>query len=167
MQQRASNKMGARAAGFIPAVHTAGIKPAARGVVILALAFVVMLLAGCGQADGLVPVSGKVSIDNKPLAAGSVCFHPDAGKGTKATVEAVGVIDSQGNYKLVSGAKEGAAPGWYKVTVTAQEKFDAKDPYALPKHLINAKFSDPHTSGLTIQVVERPTAGAYDIKVTK
>ena len=124
-------------------------------------------LAGCGQGAGLVPVTGKVTVDGKPLGTGSVTFHPDTAKGNTAPQLAAGEIDAQGNYKLVSGAREGAPPGWYKVTVTAQEPADAKNPYAPPKSIVNPRFGDVQTSGLTVQVVGNPAPGAYDLSVTK
>jgi hypothetical protein len=125
------------------------------------------VLAGCGQDAGLVPVSGKVTLDSKPLGTGTVTFHPDAAKGNKAAHLATGEIDSGGNYKLTSDGKEGAAPGWYKVTVTAQESTDSKNPYAVPKSILNSKFRDAQTSNLSFEVMPNPDAGAYDIKVSK
>ena len=124
------------------------------------------LLSGCGQGETLVPVTGKVTIDGKPLGTGSVTFEPDSSKGTKAQV-AAGEIDAQGNYKLMSGGKEGAAPGWYKVAVIAQEPADSKNPYAIPKSIVNSKFRDVKTSNLSVEVVANPAPGAYDFKVTK
>jgi hypothetical protein len=67
----------------------------------------------------------------------------------------------------MSATSEGAPLGWYKVTVTAQEPIDPSNPYAPPKHLISPKFSDPTTSGLAIEVLERPAAGAYDLVLTR
>src|SRR4051812_41535360 len=123
---------------------------------------------GCSSGGTkLTPVAGKVTVDGAPLATGSVTFHPDAAKGNNTPHIPVGSLDAQGNYKLVSATKDGAPLGWYKVTVSAQEPIDPKNPYAPPKHLINPKFSDASTSGLEIEVVVSPPAGAYDIKLAK
>src|SRR5262249_21050575 len=127
-------------------------------------------LVGCGKGagdGGLTLVAGKVTVDGKPLGTGAVTFHPDAAKGNTTPHIPVGVLDAEGNYKLVSGTREGAPPGWYKVTVSAQEPADEKNPYAPPKSIINRKFGDVQTSGLAAQVVENPAPGAYDFKVTK
>jgi hypothetical protein len=126
-------------------------------------------LAGCGGGGGekLTPVAGKVTVQGAPLTTGGVSFHPDAQKGNRTQHIPVGSLDAQGNYTLMSAAREGAPLGWYKVTVTAQEPIDLKNPYAPPKHLISPKFSDPGTSGLAVEVVERPAAGAYDFQVSK
>ena len=123
--------------------------------------------AGCGKDAGLVPVTGKVAVDGKALGTGSVTFHPDAAKGNTAPHLASGEIDAQGNYKLMTDGKEGVPAGWYKVTVTAQEPADPKNPYALPKPIVNPKFRDVKTTNLSAEVVATPAAGAYDFSVTK
>jgi len=125
-------------------------------------------LSGCGvPAEKFTPVVGKVTVDGTSLGTGSVTFHPDAAKGNTTPHIPVGTLDADGTYKLMSATKEGAPFGWYKVTVSAQEPIDPKNPYAPPKHLISPKFSDASTSGLEIEVVEKPQPGAYDVKLTK
>ncbi len=126
------------------------------------------VLTGCGgSGEKLTPVTGKVTVSGAPLATGSVTFHPDSAKGNTSQHIPVGALDAQGAYKLMTAEQEGASTGWYKVTVTAQAPIDPKNPYAPPKHLINPKFSDPNTSGLAVEVVDRPAAGAYELIVTK
>jgi hypothetical protein len=130
-----------------------------------------MPLAGCGQGpeggEKLLPVAGKVTMGDKPLTTGAVTFHPDAAKGNSTPHIPVGFLDAQGNYKLKSATKDGAPPGWYKVTISAHEPVDEKNPYAPPKHIIDPKFGSEQTSGLAVQVVENPAPGAYDFNVTK
>ena len=115
----------------------------------------------------LVPVTGIVTVNGSPLTTGSVTFHPDADKGNTTQHIPTGAIDAQGNYRLTSATKSGAPPGSYKVAVTAQGPIDSKNPYAPPTHLINPKYADPNTSGLTMEVSASPAAGAYDIKLAK
>jgi hypothetical protein len=125
-------------------------------------------LSGCGTGgEKLTPVAGKVTVNGAPLATGGVTFHPNAQKGNNTPHIPVGTLDDQGNYQLMSTTKEGAPLGWYKVTVSAQEPIDPKNPYAPPKHMIDPKFSDPSTSGLEVEVVASPSAGAYDLKLAK
>jgi hypothetical protein len=128
-------------------------------------------LAGCSKSAGdgekLVAVAGKVTVSGNPLTSGAVTFHPDTAKGNNTQHIPVGTLDAEGNYKLASATKSGAPLGWYKVTVTAQQPIDEKNPYAPPKHLINPKFGDVRTSGLAVQVVESAAPGVYDLKVTK
>jgi hypothetical protein len=123
-------------------------------------------LAGCGaKVDSFTPVQGTVTVNGAPLAKGSVTFHPDSARGNSTPHIPVGTLDAEGRYKLMSATKEGAPLGWYKVTVTAQEPIDPKNPYAAPKHLISPKFSDVSTSGLAIEVVKQAASDAYDIKL--
>jgi hypothetical protein len=125
---------------------------------------------GCGQGPGgerLVAVAGRVTLNGQPLGQGAVIFHPDAAKGNRSQHIPLGSLDAQGTFKLESGKKAGAPLGWYKVAVSSQEPPDPKNPYAPPKHLINPKFADPQTSGLSVEVVEKPAPNAYDFQVSK
>lgn len=70
---------------------------------------------GCGS-DGLVPVSGQVTLDGTPVSSGRVEFYPEVGR------PASGAIGSDGRYSLTTdGAGEGVEPGKYAVTITARE----------------------------------------------
>jgi hypothetical protein len=125
-------------------------------------------VVGCDRSGvgRVVPVKGIVTIDGKPLTTGSLVFKPDAGKGNQSTFEPAGQIGADGSYELFTGPKEGAPLGWYNIGVVAQE-LNAADPYAAPKSLIPAKYADAVSSGVAIEVVENPAAGAYDIRLTK
>jgi hypothetical protein len=135
------------------------------------VAIVGAALVGCGKdaapGEKLIPVAGTVTLNGQPLTTGGVTFHADVAKGNNTQHLPAGVLDAAGKYKLLTAAREGAPPGWYKVAVSAQAPADAKNPYAPPRHLIHPKFGDPKTSGLTVQVVENPASGAYDFTVTK
>jgi hypothetical protein len=132
-------------------------------------ALLTFALTSCSRksSDTLVPVAGVVTVNGAPLTTGSVTFHPDSASGNMTQHIPTGPIDPQGNYRLSTATKAGAPPGAYKVTVTAQAAIDPKNPYAPPTHLIDRKYADPVTSGLTMQVSPSPTAGAYDIKLAK
>ncbi len=136
---------------------------------ILSLGVSVAAGAGCGDpADEVktVHVEGKVLLGNNPLTTGGlVIFYPD--KANKHQYEARGQINEQGVYKLHCDfkQKEGAPVGAYRVAVIAQK--EPKDPYGDPIWLIHPRFGDPNDSKLTIQVVENPAAGAYDLKVSR
>lgn len=126
-------------------------------------------VSGCGKQDGkLAPVQGKVRVGDDPLSTGVVIFRPDASKGNTSKEEPRGQLDAEGNYKLQTAQKEGAAPGWYKVgIIAAHPSTDPKNPYALPKSLIPSIYNDPEKSGLTVEVVEKPNPGAYDLTIRK
>jgi hypothetical protein len=78
------------------------------------------LLAGCGSAGGpaLTPVTGTVTLDDKPLAGALVRFMPQGNtKGNGGSAR----TDAAGKYEIVAHAmseRKGLLPGDYKVMVT-------------------------------------------------
>jgi hypothetical protein len=124
-----------------------------------------LTVAGCGGLK-LVPVSGKVTLDNKPVHGGGVSFIPDASKGNTARVSCVGRINAQGRYELTTTAVKGSdsgkgAPlGWYKVTLLTTLP-------GAPEIKVHSKYLDPDKTPLSIEVVADPAPGAYDLKLTK
>jgi hypothetical protein len=116
-------------------------------------------LFGCGpkSGHGLVPVEGKVTLNGGPLpegGSGSVTFASTDGKGNTAT----GLLDSSGRYRMSTfEPNDGVAPGEYKVSViwTSPGSGDPKTGVLRPPaSMIDAKFSNPATSGLTATVSE-------------
>src|SRR5262249_47603539 len=94
---------------------------------VLAGAWLALGSAGCGDPSGVgrtVPVAGKVTVDGRPVKAGTVSFRPDKSKGNTNAHEPYGEIDSEGNYTLFTGTKKGAPVGWYRVAVMAAEPVD-------------------------------------------
>jgi hypothetical protein len=126
-----------------------------------------LALVGCGKGEGdlanLVPVAGTVAVGDKPLTTGSVTFRPDAARGNLTKHEPHGRIGSDGKYEMLTTTLKGVPPGWYKVRVTATMSNDPKNPYAIPTSLIPTRYADPETSGLSLEVVEKPEAGRYDL----
>ena len=128
--------------------------------------------AGCrevGDAGNRVPVAGKVTFkDGKPLPRGTVIFAPDGAKGNASLHEPRGTIDGAGNYKLMTTPeREGASPGWYTVTIIAQEPYDESKSSWDPPWLINRKYGSRQTSGLAVEVTEKAEPGQYDFQVSK
>jgi len=134
----------------------------------IALVVGMVALAGCDSRPPptpCFPVTGSVTLNKKPLATGTVKFAPDASKGNTSKESAIGLIQPDGKYSLVTNGRSGAPLGWYKVTV---------EPTAVPGELpagqappkpaaINAKYKKAETSGILIEVTENPKPGAYDI----
>ena len=120
---------------------------------------------GCNRGPDLklVPVSGRVTYDGRPVTTGSISFRPDTAKGNSSPYEPAGDIDANGNYKLYTAGKEGAPPGWYKVAVVSTAEPDPENPSAVPKSFIPRKYGEPTNSGLEKEVVEQPPTSAYDI----
>lgn len=117
------------------------------------LAFV----AGCGSAK-MPPVSGTVTVKGAPLSKGSLSFRPDAGNPTKFVP--AGIIEG-GKYTISTNGKPGAPLGKYKVLVVAQQEVDSTRPEEA-KSLINPAYSDPAKTTLSVEVVEKPAANAYN-----
>jgi hypothetical protein len=132
-----------------------------------------LILAGCGKEPGdegkRVPVAGKVVFnDGRPLPRGTVIFTPDGAKGNSSQHEPRGAIDAQGNYKLSTTERlSGVHPGWYLVTIVAQEPYDEKKSDWDPPWLISRKYGNRQTSGLTVEVIENPEPERYDFQVSK
>lgn len=134
-----------------------------RSVVLLLILALGGLSTGCGKDDKvkLLPVEGKVTFVDKPLTTGYVTFYPDTAKGNQSQEVPSGVIDKEGRYFLESGTRKGASPGWYKVAVSAAKQLNPNDPY-FTEWLIPKDYIDYKKSGLAVEVVETPAAGAYD-----
>jgi hypothetical protein len=135
----------------------------------------VFLTAGCGDGKGprTFPVDGQILVDRGPLRVdkATVVFKANANKGNKTSFEPVGDVDPDGKYHLVTGSKNGAPPGWYRVIVVAYDEPEAGK--SLPhrpanyKLRVNRKYSSEKTSTLEIEVVESPAPGAYDLHLTQ
>jgi len=138
-------------------------------MVIWAIVGFLIPLTGCGgEGAALVPVEGKAILDGTPLPKGSVRFQPDKDKGNTFGSEPVGEVGADGSYKLMTAGKVGAPVGWYRVSVNGISSTDIPDstkPFA-NKSPLATKFNDPSKSGLSVEVVASPPAGAYDLKVS-
>jgi hypothetical protein len=107
--------LGALSSGLIPHEGEESVMFLLRGAVVGSLAVLLLAIVGCKESGPTVyPVTGKVTMDNKPLTDVRVEFYPVDNDSTK---HASGNVDEQGVYTLRSGAegKEGAQPGKYKV----------------------------------------------------
>jgi hypothetical protein len=89
------------------------------------VAAVMICGAGCQPTSRVAPVSGRVTLDGKPLAGVHVSFEPiapegklDAGGGSYA------IADADGKYKLlmVDGGRTGAVVGKHRVQFTARSQ---------------------------------------------
>jgi hypothetical protein len=100
------------------------------GLVLLVLA---LLLPGCGGAPPPTPpVSGRVTLDGKPLANAMVMFIPVAGPADKDPLpSSVGTTDENGHYSLVLSSitrkATGAVVGKHKVMITIGAGGDSSD----------------------------------------
>jgi hypothetical protein len=112
-----------------------------------------MLLGGCGGGLALVPVSGVVTLDGKPVADAGVLFAPVAG-GPPAT----GGTDANGAFELRTNNRPGAVVGKHRVTVIKRETLGLGPlgPTS-PKGIqviwhVPERYSKAETSGLQLTV---------------
>lgn len=79
-------------------------------------------LAGCGSGETLVPVSGRITLNGKPLAGVHVSFQPRSRVPVAASAGSAsfGVTDSDGRYTLrtVTTDQPGAVPGQHEVRLS-------------------------------------------------
>jgi hypothetical protein len=147
-----------------------------------ALVFGVVWLAGCTPPPApCFAVSGKVTLQKKPLTSGNIRFIPDSGKGNNSKESAFGFIDHDGSYTLTTNGRDGAPLGWYKVSVDPlgmPKEFPpsaGNTPIVIPKKEspgaaskgppINPKYKSAETSGISVEVKENASPGAYDIEL--
>jgi hypothetical protein len=84
-------------------------------------AILLTILVGCGGSNGpkLFKVSGKVTLDGKPLPDAQIWFLPIL-KANEQLRSAAATTDSAGYYSLYSSDRRGALPGTYKVTISTK-----------------------------------------------
>ena len=100
-----------------------------------------LLAAGCGgDAEQTAEVQGRVYYQGKPLESGTVVFVPDPSRGGSGPL-ARAEIQADGRYRLRTGDKSGAVPGWHRVTVAPG------GPAGSPTRTLPPRFSDPESSG--------------------
>jgi len=119
---------------------------------------------GCGQVKetipDLVPVSGKVMYQGKPLADAIVTFFSAEGEEEPTELNNIyrpsGKTNAQGEYELAWGEHPGAPPGNYRVCISATHLVpDPNDPAEqINESLIPTEYNGAKTSGLKADVKE-------------
>lgn len=117
------------------------------GRVVLFLAFLAFVAAGCGGPPAQHPVSGKVTYGGKAYPRLMVYFRPASGEVTEYNL-AVGETDKDGKLGIMSVHGGGLAAGEYKVTFALYQ--DAKSGRAV------GGSEKPDESGVTARQVIPP-----------
>jgi hypothetical protein len=132
-----------------------------------------LVLRGRSAGDGsVVPVEGRVLVNGKPLAIeegqiGKVWFYPASGGQGSSSSPPYAEIGRDGCYNLSTGGKPGVPPGRYRVMLIATAPSDPKRPFHRRRSLIPPRYCAVETSGLVVEVVANPPAGAYDLRLKK
>jgi hypothetical protein len=115
---------------------------------VFAAAATVAALSGCGSSPRMGTVSGKVTLQGQPLAAGTVQFTNE-----KLGAGASGVLDATGTYRVETPLPTGQ----YEVMILPPPPpapHEMNKAATLPRSSIPAKFQNPKTSGLTATLQE-------------
>jgi len=110
-------------------------------------------LTGCNSGPKLVPVTGTVTLDGKPLDGANIAFSPHPGNEYPA--QGTDVTGAEGNYKLSTNGRAGLPPGKYTVSIS---KLAVKPGVELPENFkmdpIMAKMA-----GLTKETLPASVSG--------
>lgn len=110
---------------------------------IAAIVLCVAACAGCSEDRGLVPVSGTVMIDGRPLTTGQVLVSPVGHR------QSIGPLDEQGRFELTCYEKgDGAPVGTFPVAVMAVEQISDRE---LRWHAPR-KYANEAQSGLSVTI---------------
>jgi hypothetical protein len=121
-----------------------------RGRLRCVVAIFLFALAGCSSKLA-ADVSGKVTLDGKPIGPGDVVFTP-AGQSNNA---ATGTVENDGSYYLKTGRTTGLAPGKYQVSLSVREppaNFHPGDRPPPGRLLIPDRYQLPSSSGLEFDI---------------
>ena len=138
--------------------------PQARRIWGAASGLLAVLVAGCGGGLDLIPVSGTVTLDGKPVDGAAVVFVPVAG-GPVAS----GTTEAGGKFRLMTINDAGAVPGEHHVTVTKQTMHGiTADGMPGPGGIriewhVPERYSKPKTSGLTAAVSRSQNEFEFDL----
>lgn len=97
-------------------------------------AAVLLVVVGCSSRPAIVPVSGLVTLDGKPLANAHVAFQSVGGSKSNAGAGSFGFTDESGRYtlQLIDGDQPGAVVGDYRVEINLKVESDDRDPRLRP-----------------------------------
>lgn len=125
----------------------------------------ILTLSGCRDRGlRLVPVTGSITLDGKPLAEAGVLFRP-CGELPPAS----GCTNSQGRFRLETLNRPGAVLGEYSVSIVKQE---ATGQNALGvagmgagdvRNIVPVKYNKPDTSGLHVTVTAQTHDFTFDL----
>lgn len=115
-----------------------------------AVASLTFALIGCnGDRPTIVPVSGQVLLDGKPLTFGMVQFTAPNSR------PSYGNLDQEGRFQLTCREPhDGAVLGLHVVTINGGEVLKATNTSMTTKWHAPKKYADAATSGLTQEISE-------------
>jgi hypothetical protein len=133
-----------------------------RRLILGSLLIGITFLAGCGSNSA--PVSGRVTLNGKPLANARVTFQPQSGSETGGLGSSA-ITDQDGNYslKFIGKDSEGAMVGKHRVTISSRSGPEEDDSGKTSNELVPEQYNTKST--LTFEV---PSGGSkeanFDLK---
>lgn len=111
----------------------------------LAMLTALMCIVGC-TGESMVPVTGTVTLDGKPVSGLEVNFEPTGEIGNRGT--ATGYTQADGSFSLMyPGYKEGAPLGEYTVRIIGGESLDDGTKVRVPpKYNTDSELKETVTS---------------------
>jgi hypothetical protein len=133
-----------------------------------------VVLSGCGESINVLPATGTVTYQGKPVANASVTYMPD---GTPGAAMGIGTTDAAGKYEIRTKGKPGATPGKNLVSISKQgatgmpanptpEDMQKMAQKGRPevKSEIPMKYGNPTQSGLTADVQSGKSVFDFELK---
>lgn len=130
----------------------------------LLVSALILPAAGCGTGPyKTAPVSGRVTLDGKPLRGATVAFSRAVPDGMKAPPAAQGVTDDDGSYTLKvyddDRSWDGAWVGDNRVTITLDERDTSKNVHGgALRELVPARYNSDTELQVTV-----PASGKADM----
>jgi len=128
-------------------------------------------IVGCAEKRDLVPVTGTVTMDGKPLQSVNIEFWPDASLGMRS----FGKTNENGEFELETDDRKfkGAAPGrhqialrdtWYMRDYYVGDSGETVEVDLGEKSRISFDYYQPTRSTLALRV-ERDSPNHFEIKI--
>jgi hypothetical protein len=131
------------------------------------VSFLSSSLLGCGGSDhlALAPVTGKVTLDGKPVSEGTILFRPDMGRAGRGKIENGAIVEAS-----TYGINDGIVLGTHKIAIQPIPDIPPPAPSRVqgidtptPAYMLNlrpasakvaipAKYQDVDQSGLTFEI---------------
>ncbi len=124
------------------------LKLAERLIVLLILC----IMVGCTDVDSGSSIVGTVKLDGELLASGRVLAVSDSGHSATAKIK------PDGTYRVLTREGKGLQPGRYDLAVIAYEEGGSTDPEAPRESIVPRKYTEPKTSGFSVDVEAGKTA---------
>jgi len=128
-------------------------------------AIALMNASGCSNGNGpgvtLYAVSGKVTVGGKPAVGARVVLYPQnvEGSANSRLRPSIGLVGEDGVFVVQTFKKgDGAPAGDYAVKIVwPTPQADGQPSVEDPPDLLNGRYADPESSGLSATVAEKET----------